>query len=144
VLPQFAYRAPSAEVAAAWGWYGPVVESADLLHLDQVNSARGWSEKAAALGSEAIWNNKLELRMLLARNFLWVVAFVDSTGIWNTPGDIFPLSPNAFLYSFGAGLRLTTPLIPLRAYIVKGFPLGNGAVRWDEQQFVLTLGGEVF
>jgi outer membrane protein assembly factor BamA len=144
ILPQFAYWSPSADVAATWGWFGPVAESAELLHLDQMNSARGWVEKTGTYGAEAMWNSKLELRLQIARKVLWAVAFVDATGIWNTPADIFPFSPNAFLYSFGAGLRLTTPWIPLRAYVVKGFQVGAGAAPADAQLFVLTLGGEVF
>jgi outer membrane protein insertion porin family len=144
MLPQFAYWSSSADVTPTWGWFGPITESSDLLHLDQLNSVRGWTDKAGTYGAEAMWNNKLELRMQVAASVLWAVAFVDATGVWNTPEDIFPLSSSAFLCSFGVGLRLTTPWIPLRAYVVKGFRAGAGAAAADEQLFLLTLGGEVF
>jgi outer membrane protein assembly factor BamA len=110
-----------------------------------MNSARGWTEMAESYGgAEAMWTNKLELRMQAAPRVLWAVAFVDVTGIWNTPQDIFPLSSRSFLSSFGVGLRLTTPWVPLRVYVVRGFQTGMSAAPANEQLFVLTLGGEVF
>ena len=74
----------------------PGSESSDFLYPDGVDSARGWTPQAGTYGSQARWDNKLELRLQVVRDFLWVVGFMDATGFWNTPADVLPLGSDAF------------------------------------------------
>jgi outer membrane protein insertion porin family len=116
--------------------------------------ARGWSNLYTY--GNALWDNKVELRMPIVKEAILLVGFFDMAALWDAPKDIsFQADPTGllpFLFSFGFGVRFTIPQFPIRLYFSKGFRISNGQVVWKDPEqlpaiglsFVISLGGDVF
>jgi outer membrane protein insertion porin family len=152
LLPQFAYFLTPGASASAWGWTNPITDPTDLLYIDGMMVGRGWGQ---AYG-QVLWDNKLELRIPIAKEYIWGVSFFDAVGLWQTPSELSGFNIEQFYFSFGLGLRFTIPQFPIRIYIGKKFQVQNGQVVWtagsigDPNSFwnfdvIISLGGtEVF
>jgi outer membrane protein insertion porin family len=109
----------------------------------------------------ALWDNKVELRMPIAKEAVWLVGFFDAAGLWDQPFNATPpttsfdkLTIDQLFFSFGLGVRFTIPQFPIRLYLAKGFQIRNGQVVWRTADnlsiggftfsFVISLGGDVF
>lgn len=78
----------------------------------------------------------MELRMPIAEQYVWLDWFLSGVGIWSETSSFFNMTINDYLFSFGAGLRLTVPGFPIGLYLAKRFKFENGALVWQ--------GGPVF
>jgi outer membrane protein insertion porin family len=154
ILPNFAYS----DVDRRWAWR-TVTDYTDQLYIDGMTVGRGWRQ----LYGNALWDNKLELRMPLSKEAVWLVGFVDAAGLWDQPyGGVAPetsfdrMSLDQIFFSLGFGIRFTIPQFPIRLYLAKGFQIQNGAFVWKPLvpgdlaignfnfSFVISLGGNVF
>ncbi len=156
LLPNYAYD----PAVGAWDWQ-TVTDYTDQLYIDGMTVGRGWRE----MYGDALWDNKLELRMPIVKQALWLVGFFDAAALWDQPFGAVPpatsidqMNIGQFYFSFGLGIRITIPQFPIRLYIAKGFRVTNGAIDWstfDSQVgtlniggfqfgFVISLGGDVF
>ncbi|HET6451536.1 MAG TPA: outer membrane protein assembly factor BamA, partial [Spirochaetia bacterium] len=129
ILPNFGY------VNGAWGW-NTITDYTDQLYIDGMTVGRGWRFVGGGYG-DALWDNKLELRMPLSKEVVWLVGFLDAAGLWEQPYGATPpatsldhMSLNQFYMSTGFGLRFTIPQFPIRLYLAKGFQVENGRVVW--------------
>ncbi len=122
----------------------------DLLYVDGMNVARGWPLQKEKLG---LWDNRLELRLPIAEQFLWSVLFLDSAVAWNDLADIRSTTVSDFMFSLGAGLRFTIPQFPIRIYLAQRFRVEDGRIAWQRGSlsllgmnldFVISLGGDTF
>jgi outer membrane protein insertion porin family len=146
ILPQ--WHASDASLAS-WAW-GSVTDYTDLLYIDGMTVGRGWRQTYG----KALWDNKIELRMPIAKDVLWGVTFFDAAALWDSAEAMGRMSISDFYFSFGAGLRFTIPQFPIRLYLGKGFRIRNGAVEWKDGDlnlgnnislsFIISLGGDVF
>jgi outer membrane protein insertion porin family len=136
-------------------------DSSDQLYIDGMTVGRSWRQ---AQYGNALWDNKLELRMPLAKDAIWLVGFFDAAALWDKPFASLPQSGTSmdqitvddFLFSLGFGVRFTIPQFPIRLYLAKGFQyqpaLHPGApLQWHAGDaglgglnFVISLGGNVF
>jgi outer membrane protein insertion porin family len=149
ILPQFGYTPPGGSTPI-WDWTAPIVDPSDLLYIDGMTVARGWGQ----VYGEALWDNKIELRVPVTKETLWGIAFFDMAGIWQSPTDMFALSANDLLFSFGFGVRFAFPQFPIRLYLGKRFQVQNGQLVWKNGtlgdpngfnfDFIISLGGDVF
>jgi outer membrane protein insertion porin family len=151
LLPQFAYVAAPGTTNAIWQWTLPVTDSTDLLYIDGMTIGRGWS----LMYGKALWDNKVELRMPISKELLWLTGFFDVVGLWQTPADLVNANINQFYFSYGFGLRFTLPQFPIRLYLGKKFQIQNGQVVYKAGllgdpssfwnfDFIISLGGDVF
>ena len=120
---------------------------------------RGWRQ----MYGNALWDNKLELRMPLSKEAVWLVGFLDAAGLWAQPYGATPpetsmdrMMLDQFYFSTGFGIRFTIPQFPIRLYLAKGFQVKNGQLQWKPLapgdlaignfnfSFVISLGGNVF
>jgi outer membrane protein insertion porin family len=141
------------------GSWRTVTDYTDQLFIDGMTVGRGWRQ----MYGNALWDNKVELRMPLAKNAVWLVGFFDAAGLWDQPyGAAAPatsfdrMSLDQLFFSTGFGIRFTIPQFPIRLYLAKGFQVKNGSVVWKPQSagdlaigsfnfsFVISLGGNVF
>ncbi len=122
----------------------------DMIYVDGMNVARGWPLMKDKLG---LWENRLELRMPIAEQFLWSTLFFDAAVPWNRLSDIGATRGEDFLFSLGAGLRFTIPQFPIRLYFTQRFKIENGRIAWQQGSlpllgmkldFVISLGGDTF
>lgn len=105
--------------------------SSYLLYTDGMNVGRGWDR---LYDGQAMWDNWLELRIPIAEQVLWSDIFFRSTGFWEDRTDfgIVTDSPEAYRFSYGAGIRFTIPNLPLGLYLTKLFKLdSDGNVQWE-------------
>ena len=122
----------------------------------------GWVFDASGYGN-ALWDNKLELRMPLAKDVLWLVGFLDGAALWQQPTSSLGVGTSMdlmtldqFYFSTGFGVRFSIPQFPIRLYLAKGFQFKNGSFVWKPLapgdlaigdfnfSFVISLGGNVF
>ena len=135
----------------------------DQLYIDGMTVGRGWRE----MYGNALWDNKLELRMPIVKEAVWFVTFLDIAGLFDQPWyatapsttdpttSFNHLSLDQFFFSVGAGLRFSIPQFPIRLYLAQGFKYNTTAGTWSLKtgdfavgplslNFVISLGGNVF
>jgi outer membrane protein insertion porin family len=154
ILPQFAYSS----VDRKWEWQ-TVADNTQQLYIDGMTVARGWSQMYTY--GKALWDNKLELRMPIVKEALWLVGFFDAAALWDEPFNTTGLETSMsnimidqFFFSFGFGIRFTIPQFPIRLYLARGFQVKDGRLEWKPTGefkigdfafgFVISLGGDVF
>jgi len=125
--------------------------TADLLWIDGMYIARGWSRE---LDKRVIWDNWVELRMPLAERVVWFDLFFDMVGRWDTPSEFNEFKIQDFLFGYGGGLRFSIPQFPIRLYMVKRFEINDsGKVNMKSgplfrdslgMDFVFSIGYEIF
>ncbi|MGO9309899.1 MAG: BamA/TamA family outer membrane protein, partial [Spirochaetia bacterium] len=154
ILPNYGYST----VDGRWEWE-TVADYTDQLYIDGMTVARGWG----TMYGDALWDNKLELRMPIAKEVLWLVGFVDAAGLWDQPFGATPpatsidtMSLNDFFMSTGFGIRFSIPQFPIRLYLARDFQIRDGSWVWRpispgdivlgsfNFRFVISLGGNVF
>ena len=127
-----------------------VATDTDMIYVDGMNVARGWPLAKEKLG---LWENRLELRVPIAEQFLWSTFFFDAAVPWDKLSEIGSTSIDDFLFSLGAGLRFTIPQFPIRLYFTQRFKTENGRLVWQKGSlplagmnldFVISLGGDTF
>jgi outer membrane protein insertion porin family len=135
----------------------------DQLYIDGMTVGRGWRE----MYGNALWDNKVELRMPIVKEAVWFVTFLDIAGLWDQPWYGAPpsatdpttsfnnMSLDQFYFSVGAGLRFSIPQFPIRLYLAQGFKYNSTSGTWSLKtgdfsvgslslNFVISLGGNVF
>ena len=156
ILPNYGYSS----ITGRWEWE-TVTDYTDQLYIDGMTVGRGW--KLAGGYGNAMWDNKFELRMPIAKDSVWLVGFLDGAALWMQPFQSFgtgtsmdAMTLDQFYFSTGFGIRFTIPQFPIRLYLAKGFQIKNGAFVWKpiapgdlaignfNFSFVISLGGNTF
>jgi outer membrane protein insertion porin family len=150
LMPQFALTTPAGGGEPVWGWTDPVTDPTDLIAIDGMSVARGWGLSYG----QALWDNKLELRMPIAKDVLWAVTFLDYAALWRTPAEIPTINLDQFLGTMGLGLRFTITQFPIRLYLGKKFQIQDGQWLWRNGDlgdpngfnfnFIVSFGGDLF
>ena len=128
-----------------------VTTTEDLLVIDGTGVARGWNRK---VDGEALWDNKVELRVPIDPQIIWGVLFLDAALLWTDRAAIARTSLEDVRFSAGFGLRFAVPQLPLRLYLAKPFAVRDGGLADPPDQqtagqlggmtLVLGLGGDTF
>ncbi len=100
----------------------------DALTIDGMTVARGWSYR---YDYRSMWANTLELRLPIARQFIWWAWFFDAVGAWATPDGPSSMSIEDFFFSYGGGLRFTIPGLPIRLYLAQAFRIIDGDIELE-------------
>ncbi|MBN1523480.1 MAG: outer membrane protein assembly factor BamA [Spirochaetales bacterium] len=108
----------------------------DNYRIDGMQIGRGWW--SLRFRGEAMWDNKFEIRMpLIEDGIWWTVFFADAVALWPTVSDMTEMQPEDFYFSFGTGLRITVPGLPIRLYFAKRGKFSEG--QWEWQQGGITF-----
>ena len=128
-----------------------VLAQEDMLIIDGTSVGRGWEP---VLDGEALWDNKMELRVPIDPQIIWGVLFLDAALLWTDRADIGGTSLDDVHFSAGFGLRFAVPQLPLRLYLAKPFAFQNGRLGdppgtqsggpLGGLNLVLGLGGDTF
>ena len=130
ILPQFSYN----PYTGSWGW-NTLTDDTDLLYIDGMTVGRGWR----VLYGDALWDNKLEIRMPIAKDYIWFVGFFDAAALWPDV-SVIGGNLNNYYFSYGVGLRFVIPQFPIRIYLARLFKIDNyGNVTYQPGDF--SLGG---
>ncbi|MCY4372255.1 MAG: outer membrane protein assembly factor BamA, partial [Spirochaetaceae bacterium] len=95
-----------------------VLGQEDLLIIDGTSVGRGWEP---VFDGEALWDNKVELRVPIDPQIIWGVLFLDAALLWDDRAAIGDTSLDDVHFSAGFGLRFAIPQLPLRLYLAKPF-----------------------
>jgi outer membrane protein assembly factor BamA len=127
-------------------------DGTEHLYIDGTTVGRGWDDTSQY--GDALWDNKLELRMAVVQNVCWLVSFFDAAALFDEPFNAEPpatslstMSIDQFRFSIGLGVRLTFPHVPIRLYLSKGFRITDRQLVWrggNQLGFVIAPGGDVF
>ena len=131
ILPQFSYDS----LTGQWQLQ-TVTDDTDLLYIDGMTVGRGWR----VLYGNALWDNKVELRMPIARDYVWLVGFFDAAALWPDASYISQANLNNYYFAYGLGIRFVIPQFPIRIYLARDFKIDNyGNVTYQPGDF--SLGG---
>ncbi len=130
ILPNYAYNPYTSQ----WGLY-TLTDDTDLLYIDGMTVGRGWR----VLYGNALWDNKLELRMPIAKDYVWLAGFFDAAALWPDV-SLIGGNLNNYYFSYGLGLRFVIPQFPIRVYLARDFKIDNyGNVTYQPGD--ITIGG---
>ncbi len=149
ILPQLRSCGPvNGQPGLCWD---QVAARDDLLVIDGTGVARGWNPVP---DGEALWDNKVELRVPIDPRIIWGVAFLDAAVLWTDRAEIGRTGLDDVRFSAGFGLRFAVPQLPLRLYLARPFKFTNGRLGDPGAQqaagplgglnLVLGLGGDTF
>ena len=148
ILPQL--RSCGAVTGGPGLCWDQVTARDDLLVIDGTGTARGWEPVP---DGEALWDNKVELRVPIDPQIIWGVAFLDAAVLWTDREAIGDTGLDDVRFSAGFGLRFAVPQLPLRLYLARPFKFTNGRLGDPLDQaagplgglnLVLGLGGDTF
>jgi len=116
----------------------PVIEDANKLAVDGMFSARGWSDQYRYKGLLFL-DSWIELRFPIIRGILALDFFFDAAGVESKEGYYFGrdsegtpnFTINNLRFSYGGGLRIAMPQLPLRASLAKRFRFIDGQFTWE-------------
>lgn len=100
----------------------------DRLYIDGMTVAKGWPR---IYDGRAMWDTWVELRMPIVEQYLWWDWFFDTAAIWSDLTGFAAMDAQDFLFSFGGGLRLTVPGLPIGLYLAKRFRITDTGVEWQ-------------
>lgn len=130
------------------------------LYIDGYFVGRGWTDlNDETYGGNLLWENWLELRMPLVKQFLSFDTFLDAVTVNTDDGllsfatsstgsldasktSLFDLGLKNLAFSVGAGFRFTIPQFPFRFYFAKRFYMDDsGTFNWASQglEFVISI-----
>lgn len=119
---------------------------ANLMNFDGVYKMRGWLRYLSK--GEAMSYFSIETRVPIW-NFIGAVAFWDYGAIFANYQDFSWKRPN-YIMSFGLGLAINLPVLPIRVYMARpvewnqgvgGFMLANDPSFWKAWEFVFSIQG---
>jgi outer membrane protein insertion porin family len=131
ILPNYGYNPYTGQ----WGLYS-LTDDTDLLYIDGMTVGRGWR----VLYGNALWDNKLELRMPIAKDYVWFAAFFDAAALWPDV-SLIGTNLNNYYFSHGLGLRFVIPQFPIRVYLARDFKIDNSTGNVTYQPGDITIGG---
>jgi outer membrane protein insertion porin family len=116
----------------------PAIEDANKLAVDGMFNARGWNDQYRYKGL-ALLDSWVELRFPIVRGILAFDTFFDAAGVETKEGYYFGKDDNDernftldnLRFSYGGGLRIAMPQLPLRASIAKRFRFIDGEFTWE-------------
>jgi outer membrane protein insertion porin family len=114
----------------------PIIEQANMLALDGMFVARGWTNERYARGL-AMWENWVELRLPVVQGILALDGFFDAAEVADTPDNIFSTDTvgtftDRMRFSFGGGLRFAIPQFPFRFLFARRFKIVDGNIWWAD------------
>jgi outer membrane protein assembly factor BamA len=120
----------------------------DQLKFDGVYEMRGWQGISGLIsgGSKIYYSG--ELRFQIYQDAVWGTFFTDLGNLWPTYNGFSPFNPNGYIGSFGAGIIINIPGIPIRFYMARRFAydgqnwgLSDSKDFWTGWQPVLSIQG---
>jgi outer membrane protein insertion porin family len=101
----------------------------EMLYIDGMSIARGWEP---VWDGESLVDFSMELRHPIVKTMLWWSWFFDAAALYTERNNILEMTVDNYFFSFGGGLRLTIPGLPLRFYVAQRFKIDKGSVVWEE------------
>lgn len=111
-------------------------DTADMLYFDGVYEMRGWQNYAKYGEAKVFYSS--ELRFQIYGQELWGLLFADLGNLWGSH-ESWSFDSYGYLYSFGIGVKINIPQLPIRLYLAR-----KGYYDSDLQQWQLQGSQEFF
>ncbi|OHD56922.1 MAG: outer membrane protein assembly factor BamA [Spirochaetes bacterium GWF1_51_8] len=120
-----------------------VYDTADMLYFDGVYELRGWMNYPYRGESKAFYST--ELRFEIYGQELWGAFFFDIGSLWAGYKD-FTFQPYNYMFSFGFGVKLNIPGLPIRLYLARKGYFDDELNQWilEKDQYFLNNWQVVF
>ncbi len=120
------------------------ISESNRLYIDGMFNGRGWVElyRNSNAKGQAMWSTNLELRIPVVPNILGIDLFNDIVVVKPTVQEMFTsLKAEDFYFSFGPGLKLLLPQLPLHFMFTFRYHVEDGKLKMAENpyQFVLSF-----
>lgn len=144
----FAFHASSDMILPQFNETTAKYDSSDLLWFDGVYEMRGWLNYSERGETKAFFST--ELRFQIYNQELWGSLFFDLGNLWTGYRDWTVTNPLGYMFSFGAGIRINIPMLPIRMYMARrgyydaataNWKLDGDGTFWDNWQFVFSIQG---
>ncbi|NPV01626.1 MAG: outer membrane protein assembly factor BamA [Brevinematales bacterium] len=118
-------------------------DTSDMLYFDGVYEMRGWMNYPYRGEAKAFYSG--ELRFEIYGQELWGVFFLDMGSLWSKYTE-WTFEPNNYLFSFGFGVKLNIPGLPIRLYLARKGGFDNTSMSWklEKNQYLLDNWQVVF
>lgn len=103
----------------------------EKFYIDGMSIARGWEP---VWDGESLVDFSVELRHPIVKTMLWWSWFFDAAALYTERNKIMEMEVDNYYFSFGGGIRLTIPGLPLRLYLAQRFRVEEGSVVWEEAE----------
>lgn len=113
------------------------VDYVDQYYYDGVYNLRGWLGAASGYGNSKFYISS-ELRFPIY-DPIWGVFFYDMGNLWAKYTDWAPFNPEGYRLSFGLGIQINIPMLPIRFYLAR-----RGFYDSYQNRFRLTKGDGLF
>ncbi len=117
------------------GTYNP--ELADLSYFDGIYEMRGWQNLSTRGEAKGYYSG--EFRFQIWGKELWGCFFYDMGNLWGDYRYWAPFNPNGYIFSFGPGIKINIPMLPIRFYVAR-----TGVYDPDSGQFLFTHSQNLF
>jgi outer membrane protein insertion porin family len=122
-------------------------DSSDLLYFDGMYEMRGWQSYPIRGQIKNFYSSELRFQIYQE---IWGAFFYDMGNLWTTYKGWTPFGGDGYIYSFGLGIKINIPMIPIRFYLAKRGYYDSPTRQWlftGKQEFfsdwqpVLTIQG---
>ena len=115
------------------------VSDSNKLYVDGMFNGRGWSDYYRVAKGQAMLSNKLELRVPIVPNIIGINGFFDAVAVKKSFSELQNLKIEDFYFSYGPGVRVLMPQMPLHFLFAWRFRVVDGAPKFDKTPFQFVL-----
>lgn len=115
------------------------VSDSNKLYVDGVINGRGWNDYSRIARGQVMFSNKLELRVPIVPSIVGINGFFDAVAVKKTFKDLKTLEIEDFYFSYGPGIRILMPQMPLHFLFAWRFRVSDGAPKFDAEPFMFVL-----
>ncbi len=112
------------------------VDYVDQYYFDGVYNLRAWFGATGYGNSKAYYSSELRFPIY---DPIWGVFFYDIGNVWANYSDYAPFTPENYKFSFGLGVQINIPMLPIRFYLAR-----RGFYDPNQQRFRLTKSDGLF
>lgn len=114
-------------------------DTADMAYFDGVYEMRGWQNHTEYGQSKVFYSG--ELRFQIYQRELWGLLFFDLGNLWGQSKE-WSFAADGYLSSFGIGIKINIPQLPIRLYLARQAYYDTDLGRWhlgasssDDEEF---------
>ncbi len=115
------------------------INTRNAIYIDGLLNGRGWSDVYKSATGLVMLSNKIELRMPIVPGIIGIDGFWDAAAVKPKVQDLGNLKFDDFYFSFGPGIRLLVPQIPLHLMFAWRYRVENGVPKFANNPFQFVL-----
>lgn len=115
------------------------ITDSNRVYIDGVINGRGWTDVYKSKKGQVLFSNKLELRMPIAPGYIGADAFWDVAFVKDSVSDVKTTNLNDLYFSFGPGIRILMPQLPLHLLFAFKYQYVDNKFQWDDELFKFVL-----